>query len=112
MASASDAVGDQHLAVRAPDATYSNRMSATLADLISQPTGDISSLNNAINTAEELLADAPADICIPFSCWENLGVLFERRYQQTKHLETFKQRSHGLNKERLQPLKSLTKFFV
>jgi len=87
MASIGNAVGDRHLAAAAADVTYSDRMSVTLANLISQHTGDINSLNNAIHTAEELLTDAPADICIPSSCWENLGVLFEMGYQQTKGLE-------------------------
>jgi hypothetical protein len=87
MASTGNAVGDQHRAAAAADVTYSNRMSATLANLISQHTGDISSLNNAIHTAEEILTDAPANIYIPSSCWENLGVLFEMRYPQTKGLE-------------------------
>jgi len=59
-------------------------MSATLADLVSQPHDDIDSINNSIQSAEAQLAAAPADICIPASCLENFGVLFERRYEQTK----------------------------
>jgi hypothetical protein len=69
------------------DDMYGNRMAATLADLLSQPISDIASLNNSIHTAEELLANAPADICIPSGFWENFAVLFERRYQQTKDLD-------------------------
>jgi len=87
MASAGDPVDSQHMAVAASDDTYCNHMSATLADLVSQFTGDISSLNKTIYIAEKLRDDAPADICIPSSFWENLGVLFEMRYQRTKDLD-------------------------
>lgn len=87
MASAGDSIGDQHLAVPAADDTYGGCMSATHTDLVSQLTADINALDNAIHIAEALLADAPADFCIPAGCFENLSIIRERRYQHIKDLD-------------------------
>jgi len=84
MASHSDPEGGPHLASAEPNDSFAARLSATLAYLVSQPSVGI---DNAIHTAEGLLAEAPTDICIPVDCWENLGVLFEKKYQQSKNLD-------------------------
>ncbi|KAF8542386.1 CHAT domain-containing protein [Trichophaea hybrida] len=84
MSNAGDSGGDEQLNSAASGDSFGSLMLATLADLVSQSSGDIESLNNAIHTAETLLADAPADIFIPSGCWENLAILFAKRYQMTK----------------------------
>jgi len=79
-----DTVGDKHRGSAASDDTICSLLSATLANLVLQPNSDIDSINNSIQSAEALLTAASADICIPARCLENFGVLFERRYAQTK----------------------------
>jgi len=82
-----DSGSDLNIASAASDDTFCNHMAAMLIDLVSQTSNDIDSLNNAIHTAETLLADSPADLCIPTSVCKNLGALFERRFQQTQDLD-------------------------
>jgi len=62
-------------------------LSATISDLLSQASDDIDYLNTAIIIAEEVLTEVPNDLRIPTDYCNNLSVLFEQRYQQTKKLD-------------------------
>jgi hypothetical protein len=69
------------------DSAESVEIFASLTDIVSQNSDDIESLNIAIHIAEDVLAEAPSDLCIPASVFKNLTVRYHRRYQQTQDLD-------------------------
>ncbi|KAF8534365.1 CHAT domain-containing protein [Trichophaea hybrida] len=80
-------IGPRERIKSAVESSSLGSISATLADLVSQPSIDVICLNNTIQVAQEVFADAPDDICLPAGIFKNLSILFERRYQQTKELD-------------------------
>jgi hypothetical protein len=64
-------------------------MAPTLDKLIADPCSavDSESISKTIDHALEIFADAPADVSITAGVYKNLGVLFERRYQQQKDFD-------------------------
>jgi hypothetical protein len=87
MASPEATQDDQRLSPAETGGSFGHRMLATIATLVSQPSGNISSLNNTIHITEAFLADAPVDFCIPAEVCGKMGVLYERKYRQSKDLD-------------------------
>jgi tetratricopeptide (TPR) repeat protein len=61
-------------------------MSVVLAEIVSLSAADVEYLSNGIIIALEALQDADGDSSIPADFYENLGLLYKRRYRQNDDL--------------------------